>query len=186
MIKKIMSLNFLALLTSILLAACTSQENVATPSPTEEIIPAPTASEEIDGNQTVLVTVYFTDQARYAVGQEPYEVGVTREALASQFLPEVVLAELFLGPTPEEQAQGLMAVYSGSTGFRSLVVQDGVAHVYLAGNCNSGGATYTIANLLGANLKQFDTIEYVKVYDENGETEVPEGQSDSIPFCLEP
>jgi hypothetical protein len=79
-----------------------------------------------------------------------------------------------------------MAVYSGSTGFNSLVVEDGVAHVYLAGQCNSEGATYTIANLLVVNLKQFDTIEYVKVYDENEKTEVPDGQSDSIPFCLEP
>ena len=58
--------------------------------------------------------------------------------------------------------------------------------MYLAGQCNSEGATYTVASLLMVNLKQFDTIEYVKIYDENGETEVPDGQSDSIPFCLEP
>ncbi|MGD8456151.1 MAG: GerMN domain-containing protein [Anaerolineales bacterium] len=169
-------INRLILLSFICLAACTSQE----------ITSPPSSIEEIDGNLTVTVTVYFTDQTRYAVGQEPDEVGVTREVLASQYLPEVVLEELFLGPTPEEQTQGLMAVYSGSTGFNSLVVEDGVAHVYLAGQCNSEGATYTIANLLVVNLKQFDTIEYVKVYDENEKTEVPDGQSDSIPFCLEP
>jgi hypothetical protein len=171
---------FLALL------ACILTETVPTPSPTEEVIPTLSPTEEIDGNLTVTVTVYFLDSNRYATAEEPYEVGVTREVLPSQFYPEVVLEEFFLGPTPEEQAQGLTAVSSGSTGFRSLAVQDGVAHVYLDGQCSSGGATYTIASLLAVNLKQFDTIEYVKVYDENGETEVPDGLSDSIPFCLEP
>jgi hypothetical protein len=179
-INLLISSLFLALL------ACTLQETIPTPSPTEEVAPTSSPTEEIGGTLTVTVTVYFLDSNRYATAEEPYEVGVTREALASQFLPEVILEELFLGPTPEEQAQGLMTVYSGSTGFLSLVVQDGVAHVYLDGQCNSGGATYTIASLLAVNLKQFDTIEYVKVYDENGETEVPDGLSDSIPFCLEP
>ncbi len=152
------------------------------------VTPTPPLETEVavDGNLKVTVTVYFTDQNRYAAAIEPYEVGVAREALASQFHPEVVLEEFFIGPTPEEQAQGLMAVTSGSTGFRSLVVQDGVAHVYLDGQCNSGGATYTISQPLMANLKQFDAIEYVKIYDENGETEIPDGRSDSIPFCLEP
>jgi hypothetical protein len=168
------------------LFACTTQEIAPTPAPTEEVAPTTPPTEEIDGNLTVELSVYFLDNARYAVGEEPYEVGVTRVALASQFHPEVVLEEYYLGPTPEEQAQGLAAVYSGSTGFRSLVVENGVAHVYLAGQCNSGGATYTVAQLLVANLKQFDSIAYVKIYDENGETEVPEGLSDSIPFCLEP
>jgi hypothetical protein len=167
---------WLIILSLLGLMACTSKEVTPTPPPTEEI----------DGNLRVLVTVYFTDNNRYAVGEAPYEVGVTREALASQFHPEVVLEEFFLGPTLEEQDQGLIAVTSGSTGFRSLVVQDSVAHVYLDGTCNSGGATYTIAQPLMMNLKQFDIIEYVKIYDEKGETEVPEGLSDSIPFCLEP
>jgi hypothetical protein len=61
-----------------------------------------------------------------------------------------------------------------------------VAHVYLTGQCNSGGSTYTIGNLIFANLSQFPEIQWIKIYDENGETEVPEGQSSSIPFCLEP
>jgi hypothetical protein len=178
--------NRLALLMLAGLTACTLGEIAPTSSPAEEILPTPSPTEDIDGNLTVTVTVYFLDSNRYATAEEPYEVGVTREAPAGQFLPEVVLEELFLGPTPDEQAQGLMTVYSGSTGFRSLVVQDGVAHVYLDGQCNSGGATYTIASLLAVNLKQFDTIEYVKVYDENGETEITDGLSDSIPFCLEP
>ena len=160
------------------LVACNLPGVTPSPPPETEIV--------VDGELKVTLTVYFTDQNRYATAEEPYEVGVAREALASQYHPEVVLEEFFIGPTQEEQAQGLSAVLSGSTGFNSLVVQDGIAHVYLEGQCNSGGATYTIAQPLMVNLKQFDSIEFVKIYDENGETEVPEGRSDSIPFCLEP
>ena len=63
---------------------------------------------------------------------------------------------------------------------------DGVARVYLKGQCNSQGATYTIGNILNVNLKQFSNIQFVKIYDQNGNTEVPDGNQDSIPACLEP
>ena len=63
---------------------------------------------------------------------------------------------------------------------------DGIARVYLKGQCNSQGATYTIANVLRVNLKQFSYIQFVKIYDQNGNTEVPDGNQDSIPACLEP
>jgi hypothetical protein len=36
------------------------------------------------------------------------------------------------------------------------------------------------------SLKQFGYIQYVKIYDENGNTQSPEGNQDSIPACLEP
>jgi len=48
------------------------------------------------------------------------------------------------------------------------------------------GATYTIAQPLMKNLRQFPDIDYVKIYDAEGQTGQPEGLSDSIPFCLEP
>jgi hypothetical protein len=48
------------------------------------------------------------------------------------------------------------------------------------------GATYTIADLLTYNLKQFPEIRFVKIYDENGGTQNPNGLSDSIPVCLQP
>jgi hypothetical protein len=101
-------------------------------------------------------------------------------------LQEAVLEQLFLGPTADEKAQGLDVFLSGATGFTKLTIGDGIARVYLTGNCNSNGATYTIANLIDANLKQFAEIKWVKIYDQNGETETPAGQSGSIPFCLEP
>jgi hypothetical protein len=135
---------------------------------------------------TVTVTVYFTDLANFQVGVEPYEQAVTRKIPVPTSLPEAVLEQLFLGPTESERSQGLDVFLSGATGFSQLTIQDGVARVYLTGTCNSKGATYTIANLIDANLKQFPEIQSVKIYDENGETETPAGQSGSIPFCLEP
>jgi hypothetical protein len=134
----------------------------------------------------VNLTVYFTDINRYAIGTEPYEKAVTRNVPINGTLPEMVLTQVFLGPTPTEKALGLDTILSGTTGFRKLTVENGVAHVYLTGKCNSGGATYTIGNLIFANLAQFPEIRWVKIYDENGETETPSGPTSSIPVCLEP
>lgn len=151
-----------------------------TPAPT---IPVPTAPATA---ATVTVTVYFQDFNKFAVGTEPYEVAVSRTIPASDNLPRSVLEQLFLGPTPAEQALGLNLVLSGSTGFSQVQVEGGIARVYLTGACNSGGSTYTIGNLIFANLAQFPEIQAVKIYDQNGETETPDGLSGSIPFCLEP
>jgi hypothetical protein len=134
----------------------------------------------------VTVTVYFTNMDRYAIGTEPYEDAVSRTVTPTGSLPETVLAQLFLGPTADENAKGMEAVLSGTTGFSKLTIQDGIARVYLTGKCNSGGATYTIGNLIFANLTQFSEVRWIKIYDENGETEVPDGQTSSIPVCLEP
>jgi hypothetical protein len=71
-----------------------------------------------------------------------------------------VLAEFFRGLTEEEWALGLEQVTSSITRFSSLVIEDGIARVYLTGSCRSNGATYTIAQPIIANL--------------------------SIPFCREP
>jgi hypothetical protein len=136
--------------------------------------------------QQTTLTVYFTNIDRYAIGTEPYEDPVTRTVPVPDSLPEAVLTQLFLGPTAEERAGGLDVVLSGTTGFSQLTIEGGVARVYLTGTCSSGGATYTIANLIFANLEQFPEIQWVKIYDQNGETETPDGQSSSIPFCLEP
>lgn len=135
---------------------------------------------------TVTLTVYFTNINRYAIGTEPYEDPVTRVVPVTGSLPEMVLRQVFLGPAPAEKALGLETVLSGTTGFSKLTVENEVARVYLIGKCNSGGATYTIGNLIFANLTQFPEIRWVKIYDENGQTETPNGQTSSIPICLEP
>jgi hypothetical protein len=155
------------------------------PSPTATPEPKP-ATPLGTPNRVVDVSVYFTDIERYAAAEEPYEAAVSRTVVLTSTLPEAVIHAFFKGPTEEEQAQGLAAITSGFTGLDRLEIEKGVAHVYLKGDCSSMGATYTIAQPLMINLKQFDEIQYVKIYDEEGVTEEPEGQSDSIPWCLEP
>jgi hypothetical protein len=145
--------------------------------------PAPTPSVP---STMVTLTVYFTDLARFQVGTEPYEAAVTRTVPAPASLPEAVLTQLFLGPTQAEKARGLEVFLSGTTGFSKLAVENGIARLYLTGTCASKGATYTIANLISANLMQFPEIQWIKIYDQNNETETPDGQSGSIPLCLEP
>ena len=132
------------------------------------------------------ITVYFADQNAYAVGIPPFEVAVTRTVPYSAGIARAVLTEFFEGPTPEETAAGLVLITSGATGFSNLTISNGIARVYLTGPCNSQGATYTIANLLMVNLRQFSTVSYVKIYDQDGDTEQPTGNTNSIPFCLEP
>jgi hypothetical protein len=145
------------------------------PAPTAPVSPA-----------MVTLTIYFTDVDRYQVGTEPYEAAVTRTVALPASLPEAVLSQLFIGPTEAEKAQGLAVILSGTTGFSKLTIEDGIARVTLTGTCASNGATYTIANLISANLNQFPEIKWIKIYDQNNETETPTGQSGSIPFCLEP
>jgi hypothetical protein len=135
---------------------------------------------------TITLTIYFTNINRYAIGTEPYEDPVTRIVTQTGSRHEMVLTQVFLGPTQAEKARGLESVLSGTTGFNKLAIQDGIARVYLTGKCNSGGATYTISNLIFANLAQFPEIRWIKIYDEKGETETPDGQTSSIPICLEP
>lgn len=136
--------------------------------------------------QMVEVSVYFTDENRFAAGTSPFEVPVSRRVPAAANLPAAVLAEFFEGPTPAERARGLIAVTSGFTGLDRLEVTDGIARVYLKGSCQSGGAAYTVAQPIFRNLLQFPTIRYVKIYDAEGTTQEPEGPVNSIPACLEP
>ena len=97
-----------------------------------------------------------------------------------------VLDEYFKGPgSTEKYSYGWINLTNGFTGYDRFEVRDGVAHVYLKGTCDRAGATYTIADLLTRNLKQFPEIQFVKIYDENGATQNPNGLSDSIPACLQ-
>ena len=164
---------------SLAILACNISLTTSTPAVTEPLF--------VTGSPpTATITVYFTDMARYQIGTEPYETAVTRTVPAAASRPEAVLTQLFLGPTDAEKASGLEVILSGTTGFNDFTVENGVARVYLTGTCNSNGSTYTIANLISANLTQFPQIHWIKIYDENGQTEVPGGQSGSIPVCLEP
>ena len=131
------------------------------------------------------VKVYFVDKARFNAGTPPYEAAGKRWSL-SNALYTTVLTEYFKGPGLTEKNQfGWIALYNGYSGYSKLEVKDGIARVYLKGTCDHSGATYTIADVLRVNLKQFSAIQYVKLY-ENGVTQTPDGPSDSIPACLAP
>ena len=135
--------------------------------------------------ETTVVDVYFLDQDRYATGTAPYIEAVQRTVPAS--MPATgALQALFAGPTAAEQARGLAVVLSDATGFADLTIAGQIARVRLTGGCNSQGATFTIANLIIPTLKQFGTVDHVKVLSPDGQTDTPTGPSDSIPACLNP
>lgn len=167
------------LLLSIAVAGCRAAPVEPGTASVTETIPSP-------GPTTVEATVYFTDSARYARAEPPYETAVTRTVPGDDYLPAAVLTQFFQGPTEAEQARDLEAITSGFTGFSRLTVTGGVAHVYLEGPCASRGATYTVAQPIIKNLLQFSEIQTVKIYDAEATTSNPDGPEHSIPFCLEP
>jgi Fe-S cluster biogenesis protein NfuA len=77
-------------------------------------------------------------------------------------------------------------VRSRAAGFVDLAIVGGVARVRLRGGCSSGGSTVTIAGEIMPTLRQFDTVDWVKVLDPSGSTADPTGPGDSIPDCLNP
>jgi hypothetical protein len=132
------------------------------------------------------ITVYFTNEARFAVGTEPYEDPVMRQVLATLDPMRAVLNQFFLGPTPEEYNAGLRLVNSGFTQVRDFSVENGIARVYLGGVCANNGAAYSVANLVKKNLSQFPQISAVKIFDENNSNLDPDSPNSSLPYCLEP
>ncbi|HEX5560264.1 MAG TPA: hypothetical protein VFX52_01395 [Nocardioidaceae bacterium] len=56
----------------------------------------------------------------------------------------------------------------------------------LAGGRDSGGSTVTVAGETRPTLRQFGTVDWVKILDPAGATESPTGHSGSVPACLEP
>jgi len=160
---------------------------VSSPTPTSTRTPTPAPTKRATATpQYTLANVFFVDKRRMDQGLTPFEVAGVRWVLSNN-VPANVLTEFYKGPGATEKfTYGWIAIYSGTTGFSKLDVTDGIASVYLKGQCSSQGATYTVANLIKANLKQFSYIQFVKIYDQNGSTEAPDGNQDSIPACLEP
>jgi len=111
---------------------------------------------------------------------------VSRYVISSKDRLTSVLDEFFKGPSDVERNKGFSLVLNGFTGYRRLVVVNGGVYVYLAGKCESNGTLYTIARPLMANLKQFPEIQFVKIYDQFGNTFSPAVRVDSIPACLDP
>lgn len=134
---------------------------------------------------SVTTRVWLFNEKRYLAATEPYYTPVWRPVLAAA--PATgVMDRIFAGPTTSEYAAGLRTLRSGATGFTKLRISSGVARVQQTGGCSSGGSTVTIAGQIMPSLRQFSTVDYVKIYDPSGQTERPSGRSDSIPECLEP
>ena len=132
------------------------------------------------------LTVYFTNEARFAVGAEPYEDPVTRQVPAALDPMRAVLDQFFLGPTQEEYNAGLRLVNSGFTYVRDFKVENGIARVYLGDVCANNGAAYSVGSLIMKNLSQFPQIAAVKIYDKNDSNLDPDSSTSSLPYCLEP
>ncbi len=129
--------------------------------------------------------VWLVDTDAVETGDEPYFVPRKRP-IRSDAPAAAALHALFAGPTPQERADGLRLVRSGAWGFDDLQIAGGIARVRLTRGCNSGGSTITVAGEIAPTLRQFPTVDWVKIYAPGGGTEQPQGQVDSIPTCLEP
>ncbi len=137
-------------------------------------------------SRTTNVRDYFRDSHRVATGKPPLTLAVSRPVIP----PAVAfgaLQRLYAGPTQTELAAGLRFISSKTTGFSRVTISDHVARVYLTGGCSSGGGSrFTVADEITPTLKQFSSVRWVKIYSPNGQTQRPNGHSDSIPACLKP
>lgn len=137
------------------------------------------------GEATTTVDVYLLNVRNFNTGTLPYVEAVPRSVSAATPAGGA-LQELFDGPTAAEQRAGLAVERSGATGFSGLSIEDGIARVSLVGGCDSQGSTMTVGNLIVPTLKQFPTVDHVKIYGPDGDTDSPDGPGDSIPACLNP
>ena len=137
------------------------------------------------GFRTVPRKVFFLDQDNFVDNQQPFFVARSRPVLPGT-PARGVLDRLFAGPLNSERADGLRLLRSRATGVTGPDISDGVARARLRGGCSSGGSTVTVAGEIMPSLRQFASVDWVKIYDPQGNTETPTGHSDSIPTCLEP
>ena len=160
-----------------------------TPTPTRTATPTRTPTNTPRPSPTPLyikVNVDFINNYRFINNLPPFEVAGVRWARTNNIYG-TVLTEYFKGPgSTERYTFGWIAIYNGFTGYSRLDAVNGIARVYLTGQCEASTNPYTIADILTYNLKQFPEIQYVKIYDENGLTRDPFGLSDSEPVCLHP
>lgn len=161
--------------------------------------PAPFRAFALEGNRVVIDIahagqnpwycgqIYFADQQKIINNVDPPVTAVERR-LTKPAVAGAALNELFKGPNLAERERGLTFVDSHATGFADLrISQWKVAHVRLLGPISSDGSSViTIASEIIPTLKQFPTVDWVKIYDEDGKTQQPDGPVDSIPEQLEP
>ena len=134
---------------------------------------------------TVDRKVFFLNRDNFVDNIDPFFTPVLRPVRPNA--PATgVMDRLFAGPLAGERADGLRLLRSHARGFADLVIADGVARVRLTGGCNSDGSTVTVAGEIMPTLRQFASVDWVKIFDPAGNTGDPTGNTDSIPACLEP
>jgi hypothetical protein len=137
------------------------------------------------GFPTVSRKVFFFDEDRFVANTEPFFVARMRPVRPGS--PAVgVMDRLFAGVLPRERAHGLRLVRSEAKSFADLAVDHRIARVRLTGGCDAHGSTVSIAGSIMPTLRQFDSVDWVKIYGPAGHTADPTGPSDSIPDCLNP
>jgi hypothetical protein len=150
-----------------------------TPTPPPSPTPTPTARPTATPLYRLLNVYFVNPSLELAAGK--------RWSVSSSNLAEFVVDQYFRGPGyVEKHIYRWTAPVNGATGYTRLEVSNGIARLYLKGGCESTGSASTLAAPLTASLKQFPSIQYVKIYDPNGETQDPSGQGDSTPACLQP
>ena len=134
---------------------------------------------------TVQRKVFFFNRDNFVNNVDPFFTARLRPVRPDS--PAIgVMDRLFAGPLASEKADGLQLLRSHAKGFADLVIANGVARVRLTGGCNSDGSTVTIAGEVIPTLRQFSSVDWVKILAPAGSTEQPTGNTDSIPACLEP
>jgi hypothetical protein len=135
--------------------------------------------------RTVNRQVWFFHEDRFVDNREPFFVPRSRPLRAT--IPATsAMDRLFAGVLPRERAAGLRLLRSDAKDFADLRIADQIARVRLVGGCSSGGSTVAIAGSIMPTLRQFPTVDWVKIYGPGGHTASPNGPSDSIPDCLNP
>jgi hypothetical protein len=135
--------------------------------------------------RTVDRKVFFLNRDNFVDNIDPFFTPVLRPVRPNA--PATgVMDRLFAGPLAGEKADGLRLLRSHARGFADLVIADRVARVRLTGGCNSDGSTVTIAGEIMPTLRQFASVDWVKILDPAGNTGDPTGNTDSMPACLEP
>lgn len=159
--------------------------NTRTPSPTITIRPSSTRVPTITP-QYATIRVYFARGNNVLNHRPPYEASGIRYVRTDISIYMAVLNEYFKGPGSTEYFNyGYRSLYDGFSGYQDFSVSNHTAYVTLIGTCRRQFEDYTIAQLIQSNLKQFEEIEAVKIFDAQGQTQNPDETGDSVPACLE-
>lgn len=135
--------------------------------------------------ERVPVKIWFGDPSSYG-GGAPYMDAVTR-LVPADMVAQSLLHRLFAGPTQGEKAAGLELVKSGAKDFTDFSVNTvDVARLQLTGGCQLGPEPISIGTEITRSLKTLVSIDWVKIYDPDGNTTDPDHPTDSLPECLTP